>query len=110
MISNFLNSQFVLIDALSSSDTNAINFGQNIQWLSNDLAAITSNITTPWISNDIIFSDKCIFDGGFTTFGSIYPTFSQQIDIFQILKTNRAWINSVQDILNPTVIKTIGTN
>lgn len=110
MLSNSLNSQFVLLDSVSATDATASKFGQNIQFLSSDLFAITSDLTSPWITDDISFSDLAYFDGGGTEFGELETTFGQKVDIFQILETKRSWINSTQDILSPVPVTTIPIN
>jgi hypothetical protein len=107
MLGNSLTSKFVLVDAVSATDASASKFGQNIEWLSTDLFSVASNLTNPWVANDIVFSDGAYFDGGHTNFGEVFTTFSQKIDIFQVLNTNRTWINSTDDILNPVPVTTI---
>jgi len=107
MFGNSLNSKFVLVDSVSATDPAASKFGQNIEWLGTDLFAVTSNLTNPWVGDDLSFSDGAYFDGGHTQFGQLFTTFSQKVDIFQVLDTNRTWINSTDDILNPVPVATI---
>lgn len=107
MLGNNLNSQFILVKSVSATDPQATQFGQNIEWLSSDLVAVTSNLDRPYIADDITFVDGTYFDGGSTQFGEIFTTPSQKIDIFQVLDTNRSWINSTDDVLNLVPVQTI---
>jgi hypothetical protein len=107
VISSSFNSKFVLVDSVLATDSQENQFGQNIEWLGTDLFAVSGNLTTPFVTNDIQFSDATYFDGGSTEFGQLHTTYSQRVDVFQVLKTNRNWINSPQDILNPVPVTTI---
>ena len=107
MLGTTLNSKFVLVDSVYATDPTASKFGQNVKFLSSDLFAVTSNLTNPWIAEDDSFSDGAYFDGNHTRFGQLYTTFSQKIDVFQVLATNKNWINSTDDILNPVPVTTI---
>ena len=107
MLGTSLNSKFILLNSITATDPQATRFGLNINWLAPDLFAVTSNITAPFVTDDIIFSDATYFDGGSTEFGNLYTTASQKIDIFQVLETERAWINSPDDIITTVPVKTI---
>ena len=107
MFSKSLTSQFVLIDSVSATDNTASQFGQKLNWLSNDLFSAVSNLTSPFINDDIGFSDATYFDGSGTKFGDLSTAHSQKIDVFQVLKTNRSWINSTSDILNTVPVTTV---
>ena len=107
MLSTSLNSNFVLIDTVYATDGGASSFGKNIQYLSDDLFVVTSDLTSPWIGEDLTFTDGSYFDGGYTNFGQLFSTYGQKVDIFQILKTNRNWINSSSDVLNVVPVSSI---
>lgn len=109
-MSNQLKSRFILSNTLVSSDTTTINFGKQVKWLNDDVLAITSNVYVPQISDFTSFSDKTYFDSGYTNFGEIFTPQSQKINIFQILKTDRNWINSNTDIIKPIIVNNISLN
>jgi hypothetical protein len=107
VIGKSLLSNFVLIDSVKATDDQSIRFGKQISWLSSDLFSVTSDINAPFISDDLSFSDAAYFDGSDTNFGQQFTTYSQKIDIFQILKTDKNWINTNDDILNSVPVNTI---
>ena len=107
MISNNLNSQFVLIGSVTPPNNQSTNFGQNVQWLSNDLFGTMNNLIQPYVTEPLNFSDGTYFDGGSTEFGEFITTGSQQLSVYQVLKTDREWINNVDDIIFPTPVNTI---
>ena len=107
MIGSSLNSKYILVDTVSPTDVASAQFGQNIQWVGSDLFAVTSDISSPILSDQLIFVDGAYFDGGFTNFFDTSSTASQKIDIFQVLKTKRDWINASTDILKPVAVTSI---
>ncbi len=107
MLSTSFNSQFVLLGSVSATNNQSSHFGQNIQWLGNDLFSVASNLVSPVLSEQINFSDGTIFDGNNTEFSNIVKADNQQLTVFQVLKTNRSWISSNADILNPVTVSTI---
>ena len=103
-----LYSNFVITNELSSNDKNGINFGQNVKWISSDLFSCIENIgnTAIPITSDN-FVDGTYYDGGNTNFSDYSQEYVQKLKIYQVLYTNRSWINSNYDILNPVLVKTI---
>ena len=107
MLSNSFKSKYVLLDSINATDNQAFQFGQNVQWVGTDLFLASSNIGTPFITDDISFTDGAYFDGGSTRFGQLFSSSSQKIDVFQVLKTDRSWIDATDDIINTVPVTTI---
>ena len=93
---------------MESPDSQSINFGKNVQWLSNDLFLADSHLNNWIFYNPWVFSDGAYFDGSNTNFGELTLN-NRQLTEFQVLETKRKWINSTQDILSivPVASQTI---
>jgi len=102
-----VQSQFVLINSIESSNDSSKDFGKNIEWLGNDTFSVVSDVDGEWISNTSPLSDSTIFDGGSTNFGNSSTEERQNLEIFQILTTDRSWINSTHDVIQTVPVNTI---
>lgn len=102
-----LYSNFILTNQIISSDKGS-NFGKNIKWLSSDLFGTIEDIgSSPILSESDVFSDGTYYDGNNTNFTEYTNKYSQNLKIYQVLFSNRSWINSNIDILKPVLVKSI---
>jgi hypothetical protein len=105
---NTIDSQFMLVDSVGIQDDLTNNLGLDIKWLSNDLFGTTANYTNTYTSSQLdVFVDNTIFDSGDLKIfdGATVPT--QRLVIYQLLETNRNWINQNNDILQLTLVQNI---
>lgn len=113
LVSNFTNgaalqSNFNIIQTLNDSTKYSLNFGNNIKWLSNSMFAIESNYLEGYNPNNLLeINDGTIFDSTQTDFYNGNPGFSQFLTIYQLLTTDRNWVNSTVDIIQAVAVKSI---
>jgi len=89
VFSTSFDSKFVLVGNVAATNNQSARFGQNIQWLGNGLFSVASNLVEEVVSEVQDFTDGATFDGNATEFAQIVEADSQQVTVFQVLKTDR---------------------